>query len=225
MDTPLLVNRAFEQKPRYRASLGDWIQSRGHAHRHAARRFFHELSAYRSSLLSTGSLPHTWLLPFRSDFRRLLTDENMPEIESLAHGDATLRPLYVWLLSHSGYPYRLYAIRRLGGDPSPHVRKHVAKALQRLEAWWLLDDMAAMYPEDARVRWFAQSPVTHRPFAERLKTFARNVDETYASEVLTPSRMPFWALERSWVRTPPKSREFIRRMLWRIRHWVRWGVG
>jgi hypothetical protein len=42
--------------------------------------------------------------------------------------------------------------------------------------------------------------------------------------VSTSSRMPYWALERSWERSPPKSIVFIRRMLRRIRHWVRWGV-
>jgi hypothetical protein len=100
----------------------------------------------------------------------------------------------------------------------------VAKALRRAEAWALLDDMAEAYPLDPKIQWFATASIAHRPFHERLQNFARNVDESHAGEVFTPSRMPFWALDRSWERTPPKSREFIRRMLWRIRHWVRWGV-
>ena len=54
-------------------------------------------------------------------------------------------------------------------DPSPQIRKHVAKALRRLEAWSLLDEMAAAYPDDDKIQWFANAPTTHRPFAERLE--------------------------------------------------------
>jgi hypothetical protein len=100
----------------------------------------------------------------------------------------------------------------------------VAKALWRLEAWLLLEEMATLYPEDAKVRWFAESRVTHRPFRERLSNFVKSVDDSHADEVATPSRMPYWAREKSWEYTPPKSRDLIRRMLRRIRHWVRWGV-
>jgi hypothetical protein len=63
-----------------------------------------------------------------------------------------------------------------------------------------------------------------RPFAERLDRYTHNVDDSHADEVVTPSRMPYWALERSWEYTAPKSIVLIRRMLRRIRHWVRWGV-
>jgi hypothetical protein len=36
--------------------------------------------------------------------------------------------------------------------------------------------------------------------------------------------MQYWAMEERWHYTPPKSRDLIRRMLRRIRHWVRWGI-
>jgi hypothetical protein len=84
--------------------------------------------------------------------------------------------------------------------------------------------MATLYPQDATIQYFANSPVTHRPFAERLSNYVASVDDSHAGEVATPSRMPFWALENSWDYTPPKSVQLIRRMLRRIRHWVRWGV-
>ena len=80
------------------------------------------------------------------------------------------------------------------------------------------------FPDDDKVQWFANASTTHRSFAERMDKFARNVDDSHAGEVFTPSRMPFWALERSWDYTAPKSVVLIRRMLRRIRHWVRWGV-
>jgi hypothetical protein len=105
------------------------------------------------------------------------------------------------------------------------VRKHVAKALRRVEAWSRLDEMANAYPDDAAIQWFAKAPLTHRPFRERLSRYVQSVDDSHAGEVSTPSRMPYWARESSWDYTPPKSIRFIRRMLRRIRHWVRWGVG
>jgi hypothetical protein len=117
----------------------------------------------------------------------------------------------------------LYGIWEFRSHPWPQVRKHVAKALRRLEAWVLLEEMAAQYPEVVKIQWYAQAPRAHRPFAERLSNFVKSVDDSHAGEVVTPSRMPFWAAERAWDYTPPKSVEFMRRMR-RIRHWVRWGV-
>jgi hypothetical protein len=55
--------------------------------------------------------------------------------------------------------------------------------------------------------------------------YKRDVDDSHADEVATPSRMPFWSVEKSWEYTPPKNTQLIRRMLRRIQHWVRWGVG
>jgi hypothetical protein len=120
----------------------------------------------------------------------------------------------------------LYGLPPFRFDPSPQIRKHVAKALRRAEAWVLLDDMARAFPSDAKVQWFACAnlPASKRSFAERLHNFAQHVDDSHVGEVYTPSRMPFWALERRWDRTAPKSVVLIRRMLRRIRHWVRWGV-
>ena len=133
-------------------------------------------------------------------------------------------PLYVWLLGQCAELHRLYGLPSFRFDPSPQIRKHVAKALRRAEAWALLDDMARALPNDDKVQWFASASTTHRSFTERMDKFARNVDDSHAGEVYTPSRMPFWALERSWDYTAPKSVVLIRRMLRRIRHWVRWGV-
>jgi hypothetical protein len=86
---------------------------------------------------------------------------------------------------------------------------------QRLEHGLMSHDMDAS--ENAAKK-------SRRSFTERLDNFTRNVDDSHADEVFTPSRMPFWALERSWEYTAPKSVVLIRRMLRRIRHWVRWGV-
>jgi hypothetical protein len=133
-------------------------------------------------------------------------------------------PICVWLIGRFSDRMHLYELKTFRHDPSPHVRTHVAKALRRLEAWSLLQEMSQADPDDDRIRWYATSSTTHRPFAERLKNFTSNIDVSQVSEVATPSRMPFWAYETPWSRKPPKSVQYVRRMLRRIRHWVRWGV-
>jgi hypothetical protein len=109
-------------------------------------------------------------------------------------------------------------------DPSPQLRKHVAKALRRLEAWVWLDEMARANSDNPKIQNYSRSRITHRPFRERLSNYVQSVDDSHAGDVVTPSRMPYWAMEKSWEYTPPKSRDLIRRLLRRIRHWVRWGV-
>jgi hypothetical protein len=228
MDATTSGQSAFNQKPRFQASPSDWIQGGGHARVNAVQRFLRELAIYFrrvvkfSPSLSSG---HFWLLPFREDFRKILTDENAAAIRGFVNwGDPALRHVFIWLLSHSADRFRLRGISDHRNDLSPQVRKHVAKALRRLEAWSILNEMARMYPEDARIQQFARTPRIKRPFGERLSNYVRTVDDSRADEVATPSRMQFWAAERAWDRTPPKSVELIRRMLRRIRHWVRWGV-
>ena len=151
-------------------------------------------------------------------------DETVVAIRHFVYaGDPTLRHIFIWLLSQAADRFRLRGISDFCYDPSPQVRKHVAKALRRLEAWWLLQEMARAFPDDATVQWFAHAPLSHRPFPDRLRNFVRNVDDSHADEVVTPSRMPFWRLEREWEGRGPKSVWYIRVMLWRIRRWVRGG--
>jgi hypothetical protein len=164
-------------------------------------------------------------MPYRARLRRAIQFGQLESIKLyLADCPTEMIPLGVWLWAQCADRFRLYGLSAFCNDRSPLVRKHVAKALRRLEAWALLEEMAAACPDDARIQWFAHAPISYRSFPERLKRFARNVDDTHASEVSTPSRMPYWALERSWDYTAPKSVDLIRRILRRIRHWVRWGV-
>lgn len=179
-----------------------------------------------------GDVPITWLLPYRADLRRVYAGYhpryNEAEVDIIrcymANCPADMIPLCIWLLGKCADRFRLYGIAGRCDDPSPKVRKQVAKALRRTEAWSVLEKMARAYPNDEKVQWFAKAELRHRPFPERLSSFVRSVDDSHAGEVTTPSRMPFWARENSWDYTPPKSVELIRRMLRRIRHWVRWGV-
>jgi hypothetical protein len=173
-----------------------------------------------------------WLLPFRRELRRLLAgfDSRYDEAEIdvvrcyLLTCPQTMIAICVWLLGEFSDRKHLHELKTFRHDPSPQVRRHVAKALRRLEAWSYLRDMAAVNVDDARIQWFATAPTTHAPFAKRLENYKRCVDVSHVGEVTTPSRMPFWAGVRSWEHTPPKSAEYIRRMLRRIRFWVRWGV-
>lgn len=172
------------------------------------------------------------LLPFRSELRTLVAGFdsrcNNGEVDIVRYYlltcPRTMIAICIWLIGRFTDRMHLYELKTFRHDSSPHVRRHVAKALRRLEAWRLLREMAKADPSDARIQWFAGAPTTHRTFAERLRNFASNLDDSHAGDVATPSRMPFWAQEDSWDRTSPKSVLFIRRMLRRIRHWVRWGV-
>jgi hypothetical protein len=172
-----------------------------------------------------------WLLPFRDEIRERFSGDSAVcgpgEAETihyyLSYCPAGMVPICIWLISRCATRFRLFGISNFVCNSSPKTRKHVAKALRRLEAWTLLEEMATLYPDDAKVQWFAHAHTTSRPFRERLANFSRNLDDSHADEVYTPSRMPFWSLERSWEFTAPKSVVLIRRMLRRIRHWVRWG--
>ncbi len=173
-----------------------------------------------------------WLLPYRDKLRQTFPGfdyfcqpNNVGLIHYyMAYCPAEMIPICIWLISKCADRFHLYGISEFRRDMSPNLRKHVAKALRRLQAWPLLEEMAALYPEDAKVQWFATAHITHRPFADRLSNYVQSVDDSHAGEVATPSRMPFWSLETYWDYTPPKSVQLIRRMLRRIRHWVRWGV-
>jgi hypothetical protein len=167
----------------------------------------------------------TWLLRYRADLHWAIWYSRLEPIKLyLADCPPEMVPLAVWLWGKCADRFRLYGFSAFCNDPSAQVRKHVAKALRRLEAWTLLAEMAAANPDDARIQWFANTPTTHRSFPERLKNFARNVDNSHAGEVVTPSPMPFWRRERDWEGRSPKSAWYIRLMLWRIRRWVRGDV-
>jgi hypothetical protein len=174
----------------------------------------------------------TWLLPFRRELRRLLAgfDSRYDKAEIdvvrcyLLTCPRAMIAICVWLIGEFSDRRHLHELKTFRHDPSPQIRRHVAKAFRRLEAWSYLRDMAAADRGDARIQWFATAPTTHAPFAERLRNYKRCVDDSHAGEVATPSRMPFWAEVKYWERTPPKSVAYIRRMLRRIRFWVRSGT-
>jgi hypothetical protein len=173
-----------------------------------------------------------WLLSFRAELHELLDGFdsrcNNGEVDIVRYYLLTCpRPMIaicIWLVGRFSDRMHLYELKSFRHSLSPQLRRHVAKALRRLEAWSLLREMAKDNPDDVHIQWFAAAPTSHRSFKERLKNFTSGVDDSRAGEVATPSQMPFWAVETFWCYTPPKSDALIRRMLRRIRHWVRWGV-
>lgn len=173
-----------------------------------------------------------WLLPFRQELHELLDGFN-PLYNSgellvvryyLLTCPRSMIAICVWLISRLSDRNHLHELKAFSHSLSPQIRRHVAKAFWRLEAWAYLREMAKESPEDARIQWFATAPTAHRSFKDRLRRFTAGVDKSHAGEVVTPSQMPYWAQESSWTCTPPKSVEMIRRMLRRIQHWVRWGT-
>jgi len=168
----------------------------------------------------------SWLMRSRRELRRIDAYGRVGVIQLyMRECPAEMRPVCVWLIGRNVHRSRLFGLARLADDPSPQIRWHVAKALRRARAWPALAQMAARYPEDARFKWMSIPHVEgRRSFVDRLSSYKSRLDDSHADGVVTPSRMPFWALERTWEYSPPKSVHVIRRMLRRIRHWVRWGV-
>ena len=70
----------------------------------------------------------------------------------------TMIAICVWLVGEFSDRKHLYELKTFRHDPSPQIRRHVAKALRRLEAWSYLRDMAAADRDDARIQWFATAP-------------------------------------------------------------------
>jgi hypothetical protein len=170
-------------------------------------------------------LEPTWLLPFRHTFRQIEASGRIGSIKRYLNTcPPEMVPLCVWLIARQADRSRLWGLDHEWDHPSAQVRWHVAKALRRTDAWRVVEEMARRDPHNERLQRLALSPDIRRPFSARLQAYKLDVDDSHAGEVVTPSRMPYWAREHEWEYTPPKSRDLIRRMLRRIRHWVRWGT-
>jgi hypothetical protein len=170
-------------------------------------------------------LEPTWLLRHRHTLRQIEASGRVGSIkQNLNACPPEMVPLCMWLIGRLADRFRHWGLDRAWDHPSAQVRWHVAKALHRVGAWHTLDKMARREPQDQRLQWLVLTPGRRRPFSARLQAYKLDVDDSHAGEVVTPSRMPYWARDREWEYTPPKSMELIRRMLRRIQHWVRWGV-
>jgi hypothetical protein len=168
-----------------------------------------------------GRMPHTWLLPRRTWLRAIYQADAAPALRYyLLSCSRELKPLVVWLLGRSTQPSHLYGLPAFAQDELPIVRRHAARALRRLEGWSSLAEAARRFPDDQRLQWYAHASIIKRPYEERLRNFAKFVDSSQAAAAEGPSRMPLWFADLDWLRRPPKSVEYIRRMLRRIQRLV-----
>ena len=172
---------------------------------------------------------HAWPLRFRRELRKLFIEfdirMNAGELEILRfymhRCPTTMLPVCAWVFSRLSNRSNVFELKSLQRRMVPSTRRHLAKAMRRLQAWPLLLELAAENSGDARIQWFAHAGPTQLSFAKRLERFAASMDDSQAGEVRTPSQMPFWAADRRWHRSPPKSAAFIRRVLRHIQRLVR----
>ncbi len=201
----------------YAAKSLDWLWTGGRANSYAARRFLEALKS-----LPAEASPKNRLLHYRHDFRRLLEDRPIEVFrEHLFAADPLTRSVAVWLLSRCITRFALCDIDRCCDDPSPSVRKHVAKALYRLEACQLLRDMADRYPQDGALQWFAQAKPNDIDFRDRLERFSKHSSQSQIKMATDVEPMTLWSRVEDWFLSPPKSRSYMRRVLNRIRRAVR----
>jgi hypothetical protein len=181
-------------------------------------RFLQKLEVFLGRTASPCSL-----LSFRGDFRAILADEPIPEmLWCVVFGKGLSRRIATWLLGRVRY-HRGVAVlaTHCQYEADPALRRQVAKAFLRLEAWSQLRDMAAL-DRDPIVRRIAAS--ASRPpaaFQGRLSRFL-NEDVKASAVPAGPrrERPTFFVNATPGVGLPPKSPWFIRMILERIRRLV-----
>jgi hypothetical protein len=167
--------------------------------------------------LQRAGLPLPPLLTYRQTFRQIIRDQ--PVVGLLAatrREDSTLRLLAVWLLGRCRAHRAAGLIAEMRNTTDRGLRKQVAKALARLEAWPELRRLHELEPDPVIRRLSAgQAP---RPLAERLERYARQVENIAP---VTGERMPLVTTCEPTAPSPPKSRHVIRRLLEHIAALVR----
>lgn len=216
----------FDQKMSLGSSVRRWFGSGGWSNYAATEHFFcllrEEFNTPKSGDLNQTHVASR-LLPLRDDLRRIM---QLPQsVRVLQRGMKDINPLIraisVWLLSKHANRFLLLGIETTQSDYSPLVRKRTARALRKLEARELLAEMASEYPEDEALQWYATftaNPKTHR---ERLEKYVASVRSPDAIPNANESPIPLWFRDEYWSGSPPKSVQYIREILWRIRRLVR----
>ena len=145
---------------------------------------------------------------YRADFRKLFGRTPAATIQLyLAACSEEMRPFGVWLLGKCVNRFMLLSVPDFRWDFSEKVRKQVARTLWRLEAWHLLDEMAAEFPNDEKVQWYAavRSRRPAQPMGDRLRRFSEHVDHSHAADLVGPSRMSFWSRFDPWMLAAKKA--------------------
>lgn len=216
----------FDQKPLFASRPLEWLTSGGRANYARTSRLFRlvreEFSGPNRRNLSEGNVA-VRLLPLRGDFRQVMRQQHsIGLLQTFARDiNPLIRAISVWLLSKHANRFLLLGIENLRHDHSPLVRRRVARALRKLEARELLAEMAEAYPHDERIQWYAKFEANQKSYRERLENFVGSVESPVAAQHTYQSRMPLWFRDEYWSGSPPKSVEFMREILWRIRSLVR----
>src|SRR5690606_16356035 len=105
-------------------------------------------------------------------------------------------------------------------DEDVRLRRHYVRALQRVESWPRLRQIARRHPGDP----FAKRLLRRNSldsFARRVSRFAQHLDRSHESDAVLASQMPLWFRDNEWKQTPPKDPGWIRALLERIKRWLR----
>jgi len=186
----------------------------------AVRRFLVELEDYLSSAGPTGG--PRWLLPFRDDFRRIVAHEpTVGLVQCLRQEGGEQRRLAIWLLGRIGGQRAISIVAVYRWDPDVRVRRHVARALLRMEGWQYLRDVAREEVDPVARRFAVLAELPPRPFSERVGRFlCRDVRSPAPPRNKDSGSCPFYLGARVGGGLPPRSPEFIRAILERIRRLV-----
>jgi hypothetical protein len=151
---------------------------------------------------------------FRQDFRNILDDDAVGGLAwAIGHGGDQSKRLAVWLVGRLERRRLAWLVAPLRCSDSPAVRKEVARALRRMDAWTELATMSG----DPAVRQFAVPPV-RRPFADRIGSFLGHV--AAGPPVGARASMPLVVNVSPLAGRPPRSAATIRRVLETIRRLV-----
>jgi hypothetical protein len=211
LDTLSSVNGRLPR--RYRLRSSDWDTFRFLVHLEQHRDIME-----RDHLLTQGC----WLR-FRREFREIIKQRPCAGLRKFlfqVDPDSPVGLVAIWLLGRSATPRCTYGLDQLPAGETHRARRHLARALRRVEAWQRLRELAAVYPNDKFVQEMLARPA-HDPFAKRLDRFAQHVDRSHESDAAMASRMPLWFRDSEWSQTPPKDTGWIRVLLERIKRWVR----
>lgn len=205
------------------ATRNTGLRSRYRAADLAVEQFLMSLGKYHSELVYADRDRFGWLVPFRKDFRLIQFHRpcmGLREYLGVCPPDHPIFPIAVWLLGQCASRQASFDLDRLPVGDSVRARKHLARALRRVESWPRLRELVTQYPDDKFVhQMFASN--RQGSLDRRITRFAQHVDHSHEAEAAVASQMPLWIRDAEWTLSPPKPASWMRMILERIRKWVR----
>lgn len=203
---------------------------RGYTFRYHGRRFRvtgHDVRSIKFLVTLFESRPRAavdpyWLVAHRADIRRILVHASPATLALVTERSHVLpfRRLVIWLLGRTGGKLGTSSLVNAARSDYVVLRREAVRALKRKQAWSDLREIAQRDP-DERVRLLAQQTRPH-DYTDRLAGFLGGVTP-HACAGTTPVLTVAADLATRPGR-PPKSRQFIRYILERIRRLVHGGL-